>query len=118
MDTSEFAKKDDLVNLKSEVDKLYIDKLSELDADKLKPVPVDLKKKKSNVVDKKVVEKDLYSAKIKDTENKIPDISKVATNAALNAKINEVNGEIPSFTNLATTTALTAVENKIPNVSD
>ena len=117
MDTSEFAKKDDLANLKSEVDKLYIDKLSELDADKLKPVPVDFKKK-SNVVDKKVVEKDLYSAKIKDTENKIPDISKVATNAALNAKINEVNGEIPSFTNLATTTALTAVENKIPNVSD
>ena len=45
MDTSEFAKKDDLANLKSEVDKLYIDKLSELDADKLKPVPVDLKKK-------------------------------------------------------------------------
>ena len=87
MDTSEFAKKDDLANLKSEVDKLYIDKLSELDADKLKPVPIGLKKK-SNVVDKKVVEKDFCSAKIKDTENKIPDISKVATNAALNAKIN------------------------------
>ena len=87
MDTSEFAKKDDLANLKSEVDKLYIDKLSELDADKLKPVPIGLKKK-CNLVDKNVVEKYFCIAKIKDTENKIPDISKVATNAALNAKIN------------------------------
>ena len=31
-------KKDDLANLKSEVDKLDIDKLSESDADNLKPV--------------------------------------------------------------------------------
>ena len=33
-------------------------------------------------------------------------------------KINEVKGEIPNITNLATTAALTAVENKIPNVSN
>ena len=44
-DTLQFFKKDDLVNLKSEVDKLDIDKLAELDADKLKLVPVNLKKK-------------------------------------------------------------------------
>ena len=44
-DTSQFFKKDDLANLKSEVDKLDIDKLAELDADKLKLVPVNLKKK-------------------------------------------------------------------------
>ena len=44
-DTSQFLKKDDLANLKSEVDKLDIDKLAELDADKLKLVPVNLKKK-------------------------------------------------------------------------
>ena len=31
--TIQFAKKEDLANLKSEVDKLDVDKLSELDAD-------------------------------------------------------------------------------------
>ena len=55
----QFAKKDNLANLKSEVDKLDIDKLTELDADKLKPVPVDFKKL-SDVADKKLVKKDLY----------------------------------------------------------
>ena len=58
VDTSDFAKKTDLVNLKSDVDKLNIDKLKnvrsnlsnlkskadKLDADKLVPVPVDLSK--------------------------------------------------------------------------
>ena len=44
VDTSQFAKKDDLTNLKSEIDKWHVDKLSVLDADKLKPVPVDLSK--------------------------------------------------------------------------
>ena len=44
VDISQFAKKDDLANLKSKVDQLYIAKLSELDADKLKPFPVDLSK--------------------------------------------------------------------------
>ena len=65
-----------------------------------------------------VVKRDVYNAKIKNSEDKIPDITKLATNASLNAKINEVNGEIPNITNLATTTALTAVESKIPNVSN
>ena len=37
-------KKDDLANLKSDVDNLDINELAELDADKLKPVPVDLSK--------------------------------------------------------------------------
>ena len=39
VDKSQFTKKDDLANLKSEDDKLDIDQLSELDPDKLKPVP-------------------------------------------------------------------------------
>ena len=39
---SQFIKKDGLANLKSEVDKLDIDKLSELDLDKLKTVSTDL----------------------------------------------------------------------------
>ena len=41
---SQFTKKDDLANLKSDVDKLDIDKLSELDLDKLKTVSTDLSK--------------------------------------------------------------------------
>ena len=56
-------------------------------------------------------------SKIKNIEDKTPDITNLATNASLNAKINEIKGEIPTITSLATTTALTAVENKIPNVN-
>ena len=55
---------------------------------------------------------------LKNIENKIPDITNLATNTALNAKINEIKSKIPSITNLVTTTALTAVEDKIPNVSN
>ena len=44
VDTSQIAKKDYLANLKLQVDKLDIDKWAELDADKLKLVPADLKK--------------------------------------------------------------------------
>ena len=72
-------KKVDLASLKSEVDKLDIDKLEKvptglnslkskvdkLDVDKLVPVPVDLSKL-SNVVKNNVVKKDVYNAKIKD----------------------------------------------------
>ena len=91
--------------------------LDKLDIDKLAAVPVDLSKL-SNVVENNVVQKDVYNAKIKNIDNKIPDISNTATKTTLNAKINEVKGEIPSINNLATNTALTAVENKIPNVSN
>ena len=83
IDTSKFSKKDDLANLKSNVDKLDI------------------------------------NAKIKNIEDKIPDITNLTTNTALNAKINEVKNKISNITNLATTTtALTAVENKVRNVSN
>ena len=58
----------------------------------------------------------VYNAKTKNIEDKIPDITNLATNASVNAKINEVNGEIPSITNLAIIAALTPVENKIPTV--
>ena len=82
------------------------------------PVLVDLSNL-SDVVKNVVVKKDVYDAKIKNIEDKIPDITNLATTAAaLNAKINEVKSEIPNITNLATTTALTAVENKIPNVTN
>lgn len=63
VDTSEFAEKDDIANLKSEVSKLYIDNLYKLDADKLKSVPDDLSKP-SDVVRNDFVWKDVYNAKI------------------------------------------------------
>ena len=92
-------------------------KADKLDVDKLVPVPIDLSKL-SDVVKNDVAKKDVYNAKTKNIEDKIPGITNLATNASLNAKINEVRDKIPSITNLATTTALTAVENKIPNVSN
>ena len=92
------------MNSKSQVDKL--------DVEKLVPVPVDLSKV-CDIVNNDVVKKDVYNAKIKNIEDKIPDITNLATNASLNVKINEVKGRINNITNLATTTAVTAVENKI-----
>ena len=65
-----------------------------------------------------VVKKDLYSAYTKDIEDKIPDITNLATKTTLNSEINEVNGEITNITNLDTTSSLTAVENIIPSVSN
>ena len=109
IDTSSFALKSNLATLKTEVDKLDIDKLA--------PVPVDLSKL-SNVVKNEVVKKTEYNAKTKNIEDKIPDITKLATKTILNAKINEIKTEIPSISYLATTSALTAVENEIPNVSN
>ena len=88
-----------------------------LDVDKLVPVPVDLSKP-SNVVKNDDFKKDVYNAKIINTEDKIPVITNVATNTTLNAKVNEIKNEILSITNLATITARTAVENKIRNVSN
>ena len=55
-----------------------------------------------------IVKKDVYNAKIKNIEDKIPDITNLATNASLNAKIYEVKGEIPSTTNFATNASLNA----------
>ena len=85
VDTLQFSKKDDLDNLKLEVDELDIDKLEKLNADELKPVPTDLNKL-SDVVKNDVAKKDIYNAKIKDIDDKIPDIINLATNTAVNAK--------------------------------
>ena len=77
IDISSFAKNDDLASLKSNSDKLNIDKLKnvpnnwidfkslvdKLTVDKLIPVLVDLSK--LNVVKTDVVKKDVYNAKIK-----------------------------------------------------
>ena len=93
-------------------------KVDKLDVDKLVPVPVDLSKL-SDVVKNDVVKKDVYNAKIKNIEDKIPDITNLATNTTLNTKINKVKGEIPNTTNLATIySTFIAAKNKIRNVSD
>ena len=129
VDTSKFAEKIGLANLKFDGDKLDIDhfknvantlsnlksKVDKLDVSKLVPVPVDLIKL-TDVVKIDVVKEHVYNAKITNIEDKIPDIINLATNTTLNAKINEVKSKIPNITNVATT-ALTAVENKLPNVS-
>ena len=100
VDTSNFARKLDLARLKSNVGKLDIDKLKnvptnlsnlksnvdKLAVDKIIPVPADLSKL-SDVVKNDVVKKHLYNAKIKNIEDKVPNITKLATNTTLNAKI-------------------------------
>ena len=74
VDASSLALKTNLANLKTEVDKLNIDKLV--------PVPVDLSKL-SDVVKNDVIKKTDYNAKITKIEGKIPDVTNLATKAAL-----------------------------------
>ena len=66
-----------LSNLESEVDKL--------DVDRSVTVPVALRKL-SDAVKNNIIKKDVYNAKIKNIEDKIPDITNLATNTTLNAK--------------------------------
>ena len=103
IDTSSFAEKVNLANLKSNVDKLDIDKLKiiptnlsnlksktdKIDVDKLVPFLVDLSKL-SNVVKNDIDKNDVYNAKINKIEDKIPDITNLTSKSTLNAKINEV----------------------------
>ena len=110
IDTSSLALKSNLASLKTEVDRLDIDKLKSLPnnwsnlkskvdklyIDKSAPVPVDLSKL-SNVVKNEVVKKTEYNAKIKDIEDKILDITNLATKTILNTKIDEVKTEIPKY---------------------
>ena len=51
-----------------------------------------------------LLKKDVYNAKIKNIEDKIPDVTNLVTNTTLIARINEFKIELPSNTNLATTT--------------
>ena len=129
VDTSRFALKTKFASLKTEVDKLNVDKLV--------PIPTDLSKL-SNVVKNDVVKKDVYDkfvAKVNsidtsefvlktkydtdksELENKIPDTSGLIQKTSYGAKISEIEDKIPDVSNLVTKTALTTVENKIPSVS-
>ena len=125
VDTSSFALKTNLASLKTEVDKLDIDKLA--------PVPVDLSKL-SDVVKKDVVKKAVYDklvAKVNnldtsafvlktkhrtdktELEKKIPDL----TDFVKKTKLTESENKISDVSSLGTKNTLTAVENNIPSVS-
>ena len=85
------------------------------------PVPVDLSKF-SDVVKNDVEKNVVYIAKIKNIEDKIGDITNLATKSRLYAKMNDLKGEIVNITlryfNLGTKASLTAVANKTPSVSN
>ena len=125
VDTSTFALKTKLASLKTEVDKLDIEKLA--------PVPVDLSKL-SDVVKNDVVQKAVYeklAAKVNDIdasdsvlktkyqtdktelEKKIPDV----TDFVKETKLTELENKIPVISSLEAKTALTTVKNKIPDIS-
>ena len=128
LDTSSFALKTNLANLKTEVDKL--------DTDKLVSVPVDLsklsKKVNNEVVKKteydklvtkvnnidtgtgKFILKSDYDADKLELEKKIPDTSNLATKASLTI----IENKVPNISNLPTKAALTTIENKTPDVSN
>ena len=80
-------------------------KVDKLDVDKLVLVPADLSKL-NDVIKNDAVKSNVCNAKIRNIEEKIPDITYLATNTTLNAKINEIKNKIPSIINLAITVAL------------
>ena len=96
-----------MANLKTEIDKI--------DVDKLATVPVDLSKL-SNVVKNNVVKKTDYDKLVTKVDN--IDTSGLVKKTDYNTKITEIEGKIPDISGLATKTALTTVENKIPSISD
>ena len=109
VDTSSFALKTNLANLKTEVDKL--------DIDKLVPVPVDLSKL-SDVLKNYVIKKTDYNARITEIENQIPDVSNLATKTELNT----VENKIPDTGGLVKKTDYSSkiadIEGKIPDVTN
>ena len=130
VDTSSFALKTNLANLKTEVDKLDIDKLVSIPADlsklsnliknvvikktvydklvaKVNPIPL------NNIDTSDFVLKTKYQTGKTEIENKIPDVS----NPVKKTKLTELENKILGISNLATKTALTSVENEIPDVS-
>ena len=130
VDTSSFASKSNSASLKTEVDKLGIDKLV--------PVPVDLSKLsdivKNNIVKKTVYDKLVAKVNTIDTsgfvlktkydtdkselEKQIADTGGLVKKTDYNTKITEIEGKIPDVISLATKTALIAVENELPSVSN
>ena len=89
VDTSNFALKMNLANLKTEVDKI--------DTDKLKTVPVDLSKL-SNVVKNEVIKKAEYNKLVAKVCN--IDTSNFVIKSNYNTEIAELENKIPDTSNL------------------
>ena len=98
VDTSSFALKTNLANLKTAVDKL--------DIDKLKHIPNDLSKL-SNVVKNDVVKKTVYNKLVARVDN--IDTGDFVLKTNYNAKITELENKTPAISNLATKAALTTL---------
>ena len=132
IDSSSFALKKNLANLKTEVDKL--------DIDKLVLVPTDLSKL-TNAVKNDVVKKGVYDKLVakgnaillnsidtihfvlktkynteSELENQTRDTSGLVKKTDYITKISEIEDKTPDISNLGTKTALRAVENKILDV--
>ena len=123
VDTSNFALKTNLANLK--IDKLVpvttdLSKLSDVvKNDVAKKTDYDKLVTKVNIYDTSgFVLKTKYDTIKSELENIIPDISGLVKKANYDAKISEIEGKIPDLSNLATKTALTTVENKAPSVNN
>ena len=96
VDTSSFALKTNLANLKTEVDKLDIDKLA--------PVPVDLSKL-SDVVKNDVVKKTVYDKLVAKVNN--IDTIDFVLKTNYNIDKTELKNKIPDMSNLVKKTKLT-----------
>ena len=108
VNTSRFSLKVNLATLKTEVDKL--------DIDKLVPVPAD-SSKLSDVVKNDVVKKTSYDKLVAKVTNS--DTNDFLLKTKYQTDKTELQNKIPDVSsNLATKAALTTVENKIPDVSN
>ena len=91
-------------------------KVAKLNVDKIVPVSVDLSKL-SDITN--LATNTTLNAKTNDeVKGEIPCVTNLAISTALNAKITEVKNKIPYITRWATNNALISVENKIPNISN
>ena len=106
VDISIFALKTNLASLKTEVDKLYIDKLV--------PVPVNLSKI-SDVVKNDVVKKNVYDRLVAKVNN--IDSNAFVLKTKYQTDKTELEKEIPDKTNLVKQIKITDLENKISVVS-
>ena len=127
--TSKLAAKSHLASLKTEVDKIDVDKLNTVLVDLSNVINNDVVKKilndklvaKLKNIDtsgfvlkaKYVADKSDLEKKVIDVDNKNPDTSELVKKADDSAKTTEIEGKIPSISGLATTSALTAFESKI-----
>ena len=106
VDTSSFALKANLASLKTEVDKLDIDKLA--------PVPVDLSKL-SDVVKNDVVKKTVYDKLVAKVNN--IDTNDFVLKTKYRTDKTELEKKIPNVTDFVKKAKLTELENKIEDVS-